>query len=1133
VFLRQLTLRGFKSFADKTVLEFTPGVAVVVGPNGSGKSNVVDAISWVLGEQGPRTLRGSQMTDVIFAGSPGRPQLGMAEVRLVIDNSAGLIQVPAAEIEISRTIFRSGESEYRLGGRPCRLLDIQEVLSDAGIGRALHAIVGQGRLDEILQSRPEDRRQYIEEAAGIAKHRRRRERAERKLAGVEQDVLRLNDVVAELRRQLKPLEKQAELAEKHDELTKEASALAAGLAAVRLRELYRDRDRRRPSWAEAEALQAAARDRLDRLGGEIEDLEQLLAEREAAERSAEAEHTSAVARKSVAEAELREAIRDEAQARERLATASNDAGRLFTLQDELQRSEVALHEATATLVEREASLEAGEDEFRRLDQARRDAEDERRRAEGERAARQAQADALRRTLSMQQAEQQHLAETLQDVAVRMEAAELRAENRAVQIERLDAEGTPLGEEQKSLGSRRQELATAAAELEASEQILAARQEAVDARIEEAKESPGAAFARARGSRPIGLLRDLIGAPEELRRAVLAALGSFADAVVYGSHAEAVAEAAEDRGGGVVLAVADGGSAHFSIQGRTCLLDLVKPDRRVRGLAGTLLADCYLVDDTAEAAEAQAKHPHAQFVTRDGIVVGATFVRTPARHEARVEKLLRESASLERELGDVRRRLRETRQELVQVNGRLEMVRRRLEQVDDGITAAAEEAAEVKAEIASLAKEKELVGERLRALLSTASRARAELVEEPDGLEAPALPPRPEPPIHLRVEAESLRRERSRLEGAVARMRREVEALQQEDPLALRASLSTLEAERAAREERLGTADTELAEWAERHHAAVNAARESRDRHSDTNRAWREQSAEAERIRESHEDEERGRLDLERRIVEAERLLREGHKAEPEEAVRALDEDATVESLQRRADLVARRLEMVGRVNLLAADELGSLRERYQFMTRELDDVKAARRDLTDVIREVDRQMIELFSAAFEDVSREFSELFGTLFPGGEGRLLLEDPADLLGTGIEIEARPGRKRVKRLSLLSGGERSMAAIAFLFAIFKARPSPFYLMDEVEPALDDVNLVRFLEALQQLSEQSQVIIVTHQKRTMELADVLYGMSMSKDGTTKVVAQRLATDDPKPASVAGEPVIVVEPAPAGGSGA
>ena len=301
MFLRQLTLRGFKSFADKTLLEFTPGIAVVVGPNGSGKSNVVDAISWVLGEQGVRSLRSGQMTDVIFAGSPTRPQLGMAEVRLVIDNSAGLIKIPAAEIEISRTIFRSGESEYRLGGRPCRLLDIQEVLSDAGIGRALHAIVGQGRLDEVLQARPEERRQFIEEAAGIAKHRRRRERAERKLVGVEQDVLRLNDVVAELRRQLKPLEKQAELAAKHDELTAEAAQLASRMAAVRLRELYRDRDRRRPTWAQAEASQAAARERLDRLGEEIETVEKMLAEAEEVEARAQSAFSGSFAAKSEAE----------------------------------------------------------------------------------------------------------------------------------------------------------------------------------------------------------------------------------------------------------------------------------------------------------------------------------------------------------------------------------------------------------------------------------------------------------------------------------------------------------------------------------------------------------------------------------------------------------------------------------------------------------------------------------------------------------------------------------------------------------------------------------------------------------------------------------------------------------------
>ena len=348
----------------------------------------------------------------------------------------------------------------------------------------------------------------------------------------------------------------------------------------------------------------------------------------------------------------------------------------------------------------------------------------------------------------------------------------------------------------------------------------------------------------------------------------------------------MAEAAEDRGGGVLLAVADGGSAHFSIPGRTCLLDLVKPDRHVRGLAGTLLADCYLVNDTAEAADAQTKHPHAQFVTRDGVVVGATFVRTPARHEARVEKLLRESASLERELGDVRRRLRANRHELVQVTGRLDLVRRRLEQVDEGITSAAEEAAEIKAEVASLAKEKELVGERLRTLLSTASNARSELVDEPEAGEAPAMPPRPEPPIHLRVEVESLRRERARLEAAVVRTRREVETLQADDPIALRGTLAELEAERAAREERLGTAEGELTADAEAHRVAVEAVREVRERDAEVNRGWREQAAEVDRIRESHEGEERVRLDLERRIVEVERLLRDGHGTDPEEAVRA-------------------------------------------------------------------------------------------------------------------------------------------------------------------------------------------------------------------------------------------------------
>src|SRR5438067_4351568 len=273
MFLRSLTTRGFKSFADKTELGFTPGISVMVGPNGSGKSNISDAIAWVLGEQGPRALRGAQMADVIFAGSPSRQALGMAEVSMVIDNSAGLIPVPASEIEVSRASYRSGASEYRLGGRPCRLLDIQELLSDTGVGRALHTIIGQGSLDEVLSARPEERRQLIEEAAGIAKHRRRRERAERKLAGMEGDLLRLQDLVGELRRQLKPLKQQAELAARHEELTREARELSTKLAATRLRDLVEDRERRRSTWESADAGQAEARERLARLDAEIARLE--------------------------------------------------------------------------------------------------------------------------------------------------------------------------------------------------------------------------------------------------------------------------------------------------------------------------------------------------------------------------------------------------------------------------------------------------------------------------------------------------------------------------------------------------------------------------------------------------------------------------------------------------------------------------------------------------------------------------------------------------------------------------------------------------------------------------------------------------------------------------------------------
>jgi chromosome segregation protein len=1099
-------MRGFKSFADKTTLEFTPGISVVVGPNGSGKSNIVDAIAWVLGEQGPRSLRGGQMADVIFAGSPTRPALGMAEVRMVIDNSAGLIPVPASEIEISRTVYRSGESEYRLGGRPCRLLDIQELLSDTGIGRALHTIIGQGQLDAVLQARPEERRQFVEEAAGIAKHRRRRERAERKLAGLEQDLLRLQDVLGELRRQLKPLKQQAELARRHEDLSSEAADIAIKLAAARLRDLLRELERRGPAWKRAEASQAEARARLTELDAEISRREEDRTRAEEARRWAEDLNGETVQAKSRAEEGLRSAIRAEAGARERLAGAANRSGRLFALEEELERTRAALGEVDRTLERRQEELEEADQEFRRAMGARADAESERGRLTEEAAVRRAESEALGRAMAGHRAELERLGGELKDLRTRAGAAEARAAELESEVERLDAVETPLAQEQAGLERERSELTGAVADLEAQEKGLQARQEVVEARMAELAESPGARFAGHDRGRAVGVLRELIDAPVHLKPALVAALGQFADAVVYRNDADVLAAASAGSGRGLTLVSEQDVGPPAAIPGERLLLDAVRPDPRVGALAAWLLGDAYLVNNLEEAAAKHRVHPHARFVTPDGAVIASTFVRTSAGLDERLDGVRRESAAIERELSAIHRQLREGRHRLARLAAREGEVRGALEATDALITMAAEEMARARTEADSLRREERLVLARRASVDVAAAAARSQLAQTP-GLGSPPspLPPAPEPPIRLRVEVEALRRDRARLEAGVARAGREVESLAAEDPVSLREGVHTAELAREAAEDGLREAEGNLIEAAAALRAATEAAREAADGHAGANASWREAAAALEGLRQEHEEEDRARHELDRRIGEARRLLREGHGADPDEAVAGLGDGDTVDELQRRGDLVARRLGLVGRVNLLATGELESVQERHDFLARELDDVRAARRDLQQVIVDVDARVADLFERAFHDVAREFGALFQTMFPGGEGRLTLTDPGDLLGSGIEVEARPGRGRVKRLSLLSGGERSLAALAFLFAIFRARPSPFYLMDEVEAALDDVNLHRFLEVVRAFAADSQVLVVTHQKRTMETADVLYGVSMGRDGASTVISQRL----------------------------
>ena len=1104
MFLRSITIRGFKSFADKTVLEFVPGVSVIVGPNGSGKSNLVDAISWALGEQGPRALRGGQMADVIFAGTPSRPALGMAEVKLVIDNGEGKIPVPLTEIEISRTIFRSGESEYRIGGQVVRLMDVQELLSESGIGRALHTVVGQGQLEEVLLAKPEERRKYIEEAAGIAKHRRRKERAERKLAGLDQDLLRLSDVLAELRRQLKPLQQQAEMAKKHEALTAQAEELARKLAAARLRALLREQERRKDGWDQGLLERTEARARLDALDGDVLAAADVRAT--AATMLAETEQTFRVAglERERADQAYREAVDREAGAREELAAQAGRAVRMDAVVEDVTRTEEQLSAVLAGLEARERELDEAEQEYRAAEQRRHEIEELRRLAGEDAASRRAEVATLERSLASSERERERLQGELAGVGERIEAIATERAQLEVDIEHMDGQSAPLSDRRGSLEDERRRLVDRVEELDEARRRMHARKDLLEARRSDIEETPGSRFLTTHRGRSAGLLKDLVRVEKGLERALVAALGPLADAVVYDDGARALEDAPE--GDGAILAISAGGPVPLGLRGERSLLSAVDADPAARGIVSTVLRDVYLAADVAEAAEKQTRHPRASFVTAEGVLIGPAVIHTAREADVRLREIRAELQLLAHDLSATEQQLRPRRERIDEIAQETSFLSEQIDAADADITAAAVRLSVLERDLAGLDKEREMLTRRVAGLdeSMTTWRDRLAAIGPVMVEDVPDMPPMPQAPIGVRVTVETLRRDRAQLDARAAQLRAERDELAAHDPVRLRADLETAEAARAHAEQAARAADERFTAADERRRAAAEAERAAGAREAEVNKAWREASTRLDHLRERYEDEDRLRGDIERRIREAERLLREGFQTEPEAVLAQLAEDDSVESLGKSQELVQRRLALIGRVNLLATGEFEALQERHDFMQRELDDVRKARRDLLEVIAQVDREITEIFTTAFRDVAIQFERLVGELFPGGEGRLILTDPADPLASGIEIEASPGRKRVRRISLLSGGERSLTAMAYLFAIFTARPSPFYLMDEVEPALDDVNLHRFLRLIEGFASASQVLIVTHQKRTMEIADMMYGISLNRDGTTKVVAQR-----------------------------
>ena len=647
------------------------------------------------------------------------------------------------------------------------------------------------------------------------------------------------------------------------------------------------------------------------------------------------------------------------------------------------------------------------------------------------------------------------------------------------------------------------------ELTEAHRAMRARADLLEARRRDIEETPGSRFLAEHAGRAVGLLKDLVRVEEGLERALAAALGPLADAVVYDDGEQALADAPE--GDGAILAIAAGGPVPIGLANERRLLSAVHAEPAARGIVSTVLRDVYVVDDVATAASKQSAHPGASFVTPDGLLVGPAVIHTVREADARLREIRGELQVLAHDLTATAQQLRPRTERLDEIAGEVTFLQEQVEAADADITEAAERLTTLERDLAALHKEEELLAQRVAALEEAAVAASERLATMgPRATEPlPELPPLPQAPVQARVTVETLRRERANLDHRQAELHEERIQLAAHDPVRLREELAAAERARIEAEAAVAAADRAFTDATTAREAAATAEREAAGREAAVNKSWRDASTALDELRQRYEEEDRLRGDIERRIAEAERLLREGFGAEPADLLATLAEDDSVESIEKKQELVQRRLALLGRVNLLATGELESLEERHDFMQRELDDVRAARRDLLAVIVEIDRQITESFTSAFRDVAIQFERLIGELFPGGEGRLVLTDPAEPLASGIEIEASPGRKRVKRISLLSGGERSLTALAFLFAIFTARPSPFYLMDEVEPALDDLNLHRFLRLIEGFAADSQVLIVTHQKRTMEVAGMMYGISLNTDGTTKVVAQRLENQE------------------------
>ena len=1032
MYLKSMNLKGFKSFASSTTLNFEQGITCVVGPNGSGKSNVVDALSWVMGEQGAKSLRGGKMEDVIFAGTSGRAPLGRAEVSVTIDNTDGVLPIDFTEVTITRVLFRNGASEYLLNGETTRLLDIQELLSDSGIGREMHVIVGQGQLDAILLANPEERRAFIEEAAGVLKHRKRKEKAIRKLDSMQTNLARIQDLTVELRRQLKPLGKQAEVARK-------ASIIQSDVRDAKLRLMADDMLRMRNEMELEVADENVLRQRKEQVESELNSA-----------RSREIELDAIAASENP-----------------QLIAAQENFYRLTAQREQIRAVQNLSSERARFLSEEAEEAKASGRDPILLDQEAQQLRNEEKELANKVNKSQEQLDtdsnllkAIEDKLAL---EESRVSAALRAIADQREGTARQEGHINGLRSRIDAtsgEVNRLTEARNSVEQRLKNYRENFATIETQISSLAASEPGLDSLFEKLKAD------MKNSEKDLKVLTEKLQSTEKLRAGSLGRLTAFKE----------ITELVKTSENANLISKIDDLTSNCEVEVNKVSVDC----DRIRFELSSANDDFNKVSSEYESVLSKLNESDAAMTgLAEQLAISGQNVKNS------VDELDRLNSALQAAIDQRNSDERDLAAALAQFESHQTPVEPDLTNLEDlrsQVSSARSKEVESRLNLRTIEERKDALSQRAEALENQAATERESA-------------------------SRSISRRENRAQAAITAQ--DIADTAYEALIQIESSIARAGSER----ERLET------------------SRSSREGEILSLRTiGRELSIELERLTSSVHKDEIARAEQRLRIEQLETKAVEElgidvqaliNEYGPSNDVPTFYENEQGEFVpgdlipyrrdqqEKRLSQAEKSLTLLGKINPLALEEYSSLEERLRYLAEQLEDLKKTKKDLLDIIKEVDDRVQQIFTEAYEDTAREFELVFARLFPGGDGKLILTNPSDMLTSGVDVEARPPGKRVKRLSLLSGGERSLVAVALLIAIFKARPSPFYVMDEVEAALDDTNLGRLLGVFEELREKSQLIIITHQKRTMEIADALYGVTMRGDGVSEVISQRIREVD------------------------